>query len=131
MDSPEAPVRIAFRVRDCQHEWVSSDDLFEWRPRRDLTAYTDFVLEGELPATRRRTTEKPYMIAAQGDTLEGIADFLTAWGIGAARIPNAQQRWVERLRELNPALFEGEIPRGAKVWVPKTYARVPRDNGDH
>ena len=137
MDSPEAPVRIAFRVRHCQHEWITSDERAirdgpsEWRPRRDLTAYTDFVLEGELPATRRRTTEKPYMIAAQGDTLESIAGFLTVWGIGAVRIPNAQQRWVERLRELNPALFEGEIPRGAKVWVPRTYPRVPRDNGDH
>ena len=126
----DEPVRISFVLHAADYENVTSDDPPEPVGKRDLVVYSDWVLEGRLPATLRRAGETPYLIAEENETIESIAELLTAWSVGAQGIPDARQRWLERLRQLNPSLAASVIPKGTHILVPKGYGYVPGESGN-
>jgi hypothetical protein len=128
-----APVRIRFTVKDRNHEWFSPEELATEDPprtvkRRDRDVYTEAVLEGKLPATLRWATERPYLVAEEGDTFDGLVRHLATWTIGWQTNRGSTRQvilrmWRDSLLRLNPQLAQGAIPAGTHVRL-LTYTEI-------
>lgn len=134
-----APVRVRFTVEDVDHEWLSSDDLADEEPDRPPRAarieYRDAVLAGRLPARLRWTTDRPYMLAKEGDSFESVAGHLARW-TGGWELNRGEDRryilamWRNALARLNPRLPKGEVPAGTRIRL-LTYGEVVEERGKH
>ena len=124
----DTPVRIRFAAKEIMHEWASSDDL-QADPhagdnlRDDLEESFDFVLEGKLPATIRKVSDRPFMLAREGETLDKLVRHLSAWTTAwRENHPGDRARteatWRRELLRLNPKLPAGDIPKDTRIDLP-------------
>jgi len=115
---PNFPVEIQFTEKDtCEEPDREEDESYQ--PKPDFVTYDDYVLVAPFPAQLRRTTSRPYALAAPGDTLEKIARLNAAWEADELK-PSAEvyfeQIWREGLTRLNPSLpLTAALAPGTKV----------------
>jgi hypothetical protein len=119
------PVTIEFEVRTIQCAFnpdASSAPDLETRQRSRLRAVEPGDVHEEDTCV---DVDRPYLVAASGDTLQTIAAHLSLWCPGGGWQPyderskaehaRATPLWQRELRRLNRGLSSGEIPAGTRI----------------
>jgi hypothetical protein len=126
---PDSPVEVHFQVKSTDSRWYGDadtlDPILPLLP--NLVTNEDAILAGKFPSGLRVTSERPYLLTANGETFERIVQTFGSqrpgWdGVIATEEAEYKQKilqlWRDELTRLNPSLPKGAISIGTRVLLP-------------